>query len=237
MSFFSKHRVLLGFRDGVIQSFGVALACALFSFVFGVLAEHWGLTFMQGLWASALLYAGSLQIISLHLWFAHPVPTITLLMLSFVICARYILMGMLMRTKLHGISNLAAYTALFFVVDESWALTILRSRKKPHIRYLYGYFLGSGLHVYILWLIAACIGMVLGSYIVHPEALALDFAFIAIFLALLVGLWHGKQDIIPWLVAAGAALICSYFIAGSWFIVAGALAGSIAGVVRDAVVA
>jgi 4-azaleucine resistance transporter AzlC len=237
MSFFGRHRMLLGVKDGIYQSVGIALAGALFSFVFGVLAEHWGLSFLQGLSITALVYAGALQMISLHLWFAHPVPTITLLILSFVVCARYILMGMVMRDKLRGVRPLFAYIALFFVADETWALTILRSRKKPQPIYLYGYFLGAGLNFYILWVIASCFGMIMGDYIVHPEAMALDFAFIAIFLALLVGLWHGKADMLPWFVAAVVALISSYFIAGSWFIVLGALAGSIAGVVRDEMVA
>lgn len=233
MSFFAKHRTLFGMRDGVMQSMGISLAGALFAFVFGVLAEHYGLSFLQGLAITAVVYAGALQMISLHLWFAHPVPTLTLVILAVVICARYILMGMVLRQKLAGTRALWAYFALFFITDETWALTIIRARRYQQKSYLYGYFLGSGLLFYMLWVVATCCGMLLGRHILHPQYLALDFAFVAIFLALLVGLWHGKADLLPWVCAAVAALLSSYWIPGSWYIVIGALVGSVCGVLRD----
>ena len=34
----------------------------------------------------------------------------------------------------------------------------------------------------------------------------LDFAFTAVFLALIAGMWNGKSDILPWTVAAAVAV-------------------------------
>ena len=57
----------------------------------------------------------------------------------------------------------------------------------------------------------------------------LDFAFIAVFLALLVSLWRGIGDLLPWLVAGGVAVAASLLVPGKWYIILGGLAGSLAG--------
>ena len=226
-----------GFYDGLRHSIGISFAGGLFAFVFGVLAMHSGLSLAHGMFLSTTVFAGALQMISLHLWGMQPIPIFTIITLSFVVCARYILMGMVLRPKLEQANPYAVYTTLFFVADENWALTFLRSRKQSDPHYLQRYLLSSGLNFYFFWVLGTLAGMLVGQYIDHPEYLALDFAFVAIFLALLVGIWHGKHDMFPWAVAAIAAFIASYFVTGQWYIVIGALIGSLSGVMRDVLVA
>ena len=60
----------------------------------------------------------------------------------------------------------------------------------------------------------------------------LDFAFTAVFLALLAGMWKGRADLLLWAVAAVVAVAAHYWLAGQWYILLGGLAGSLAGVVR-----
>ena len=52
-------------------------------------------------------------------------------------------------------------------------------------------------------------------------------------IALLLGMWKGKADILPWLVAALAAIAASRLIPGNWYIIIGGLLGSFAGAVAD----
>ena len=60
------------------------------------------------------------------------------------------------------------------------------------------------------------------------------FAALAVFVAILVPMWRGRADALPWVVAAGVALLVSRLLPGtSWHIVAGALAGAGAGAWRD----
>jgi predicted branched-subunit amino acid permease len=54
------------------------------------------------------------------------------------------------------------------------------------------------------------------------------------FLALLVGLWKGKADLLPWIVAALVAVAAAHWLPGKWYILLGGVAGSLAGVVRHA---
>jgi predicted branched-subunit amino acid permease len=76
-------------------------------------------------------------------------------------------------------------------------------------------------------------GRLFGSVISDPTALGLDFAFSATFLALLLGLWKGRADLVPWLVAALVAIIVGRFVPGQWYIVIGGLAGSLAGALAE----
>ena len=168
MSFLSRHRSILGMRDGLKQSVGVSLAGGLFSFVFGVLAIHHGISFWHGFLMTSVIFAGALQIISLPLWQIHPIPVYTMVILALVISSRYILMGMCLRPKLRGENPLKVYLSLFFIADETWALTILKSRRTSHKGYLVGFLFGACLLFYILWVIASCCGMYLGA--LDPES-------------------------------------------------------------------
>jgi predicted branched-subunit amino acid permease len=51
---------------------------------------------------------------------------------------------------------------------------------------------------------------------------------------MLVPFWRGPRNAIPWVVAAAVALLTAEFVPGGWYIIAGAIAGSItAGVIDE----
>ena len=54
------------------------------------------------------------------------------------------------------------------------------------------------------------------------------------FAALLVGLWKGTADVLPWATAAAVALVVAHVAPGTWYIPAGGVAGSVMGAVRHA---
>ena len=85
----------------------------------------------------------------------------------------------------------------------------------------------AGLCVQTAWCAGTLSGHRLGAIIANPEAYALDFVFVAVFTALLVSLWRGKTDIIPWLVAAGLALLAYHLLPGKWYIVVGGVGGAL----------
>ncbi len=49
------------------------------------------------------------------------------------------------------------------------------------------------------------------------------------FAAILCGRWQGRRDFVPWVTAAIASLIAANLLAPGWHIIAGALAGGLAG--------
>lgn len=88
------------------------------------------------------------------------------------------------------------------VVDESWALA-----KREGGRFDRGLLMGAGLALYLAWLVGTAVGAVAGDALGEPEALGLDAAFPALFLALLVSQLRSRQTAAAAL--AGAALALS----------------------------
>ncbi|HUH78234.1 MAG TPA: branched-chain amino acid ABC transporter permease, partial [Devosia sp.] len=99
----------------------------------------------------------------------------------------------------------------------------------------FAFLLGGALLAYVCWLATTLLGHQLGSVIDDPTKYGLDFAFTATFLALLLGMWRGKLDLIPWLVGALSAVISAKLIEGSWYIMIGGIVGSFAGAIVDQV--
>src|ERR1044071_1862615 len=62
-----------------------------------------------------------------------------------------------------------------------------------------------------------------------PPPFGFDLTLPVFLSAMLGGLWRGPRRAIGWAVAGVVALAAAYFIAGWWFIVIGAVAGSIVG--------
>ena len=68
-------------------------------------------------------------------------------------------------------------------------------------------------------------GFMLGGRIGDPAAIGLDFAFTAIFAAMLIGTWRSRFDLVPWTVAGLAAWLAHLWLPGTWYVVIGAAAG------------
>ncbi len=224
------HGFWLGFRDCV----PVSIAAGLFGFVFGLLAHTKGISLVNAGFMSAVVFAGAAQTVSLSIWASHHIPLFSLLMTVFIICLRFFLMSATLRPILKDVPSYKVYLSLFFLADENWALTLMKHQKNNHSAvFIWAYYLGVSVIFYIAWLFSTLLGNYMATYISDPSKFGFEFAFIAIFLGLLIGMWRGKRDAIPWLIAAGSAIICAYFIPGNWYIMIGALAGSFAGVWRD----
>ena len=71
------------------------------------------------------------------------------------------------------------------------------------------------------------LGHQLGAAIQHPERFALDFAFVAVFMALTVMFWRGRADLLPWIVAAGTAVMAERLLPGKWYIIIGGVGGAL----------
>jgi len=212
-------------RSGAIQALPVALSVFAYGMVYGLLTREAGLSFLEATLSSGIIFAGSSQFVALDMW-AHPLPITALIFTTFIVNLRHVLMSASLTPWLHPLPRRHRYPLLFLLADESWALTYGAVHKGKADM---GFLLGAGVMIWCAWMGATITGRMVGALIPHPEAFGLDFAFTAVFLALLAGLWKGKSDIPPWTVAAVTALCAYHFIPGKWYIVAGGLAGSLTG--------
>ena len=117
-----------------------------------------------------------------------------------------------------------AWPALFFMADEVWALALRRAGDGP-VPLAYWYGLGAGL--WLNWVALTGVGAWLGTVIDDPVRLGFDFAFVAVFVSLLRGMWTGGAGgtLLPWLASGLTAAAVNVLVPGPWYVAAGALAG------------
>ena len=177
---------------------------------------------------SALLFSGATQFVVLGLW-AAPLPVAAIVLTTLVVNLRYLLMGATLAPWFSGLSRLKAYGSVFFLADENWALALgERAKGRRDAAFL----LGGGLAMMASWVVSTFVGRTVGGALEDPARWGLDFAFAAVFLALLVGLWRGRSDLLPWVVAAAVAVAGYLLLAGQWYVLLGGLAGSLVGAAR-----
>ncbi len=219
-----RRQFLLGAR----RCLPIAVSVAAYGVVWGVLARQAGLGLGEVVLMSALVFAGSAQFVALDMWTASAaaLPVGALVLATLVVNLRLVLMSATLRPLFAGMRWRRALPQMFFVTDENWALTMGgaegRHRNAPFL-------IGSGLVIYLAWVGSTVTGRLLGTAFADPARWGLDFAFTATFLALLIGMWRGRSDLLPWLAAAAAATAASIWLPGKWYILVGGLVGSFVG--------
>lgn len=213
-----------GLLEGARESWPIALGVFTYGLVFGALARQAGLGAIGALSMSAFVFAGASQFVALDLW-GPDLPFAGLFVTTLAVNLRHVLMGAALGPWFSRLTPMQAYGSLFFMNDESWALTLSRcGRDGGPVNG--AYLLGSGLVVYAAWLSATLLGRLAAAGLGDPARYGLDFAFTAVFLALLTGLRRGRADILPWGLAALAAVLCAHVLPGKWYILVGGLLGS-----------
>lgn len=222
----TREQFLLGAR----MFLPVAISIGAYGVVWGVLAGQAGLSVLEVMLMSAFVFAGASQFVALDMWTPGNLPIFSIIIATAIVNLRMLLMTATLRPLVTHLPRSRGLISMFFVADENWALTMSQVAKgKGSVAFL----LGSGMLSWVFWFTSTVVGRLVGSAIEDPATYGLDFAFTATFLALLFGMWRGKGDLIPWLVAALVAVATARLVPGNWYIVAGGLAGSFAGAVVE----
>jgi 4-azaleucine resistance transporter AzlC len=211
----------------------VAISIAAYGVVWGVLARGAGVSLLEVMLMSGLVFAGSAQFVALDLWTVTPssLPIGPLIVAALIINLRYLLLTATLRPLFGPAQQARGALTMFIVSDETWALTVGEMNRGS--RGNAAFLVGAGIVAYGVWMASTVTGHVLGSAIDDPSKYGLDFAFTATFLALLLGMWKGKADLVPWIVGALAAIVAARLIPGSWYILVGGIVGSLAGAIFD----
>lgn len=215
---------------GVRMFLPVAVSIAAYGVVWGVLAGQAGLSVVEVLLMSGLVFAGASQFVALDMWTPGALPVLSIVIAAGIVNLRMLLMSATLRPLVGHLSLPKQLGAMFFVSDEQWAMTMAEVRKgSGSVAFL----LGTGVLSWFAWVGSTLCGRVLGAFIDDPTRYGLDFAFTATFLALLLGMWRGRGDLVPWIVGALAAILTARLIEGNWYIIVGGLVGSFAGALAD----
>ncbi len=213
-------------RRGFVANLSVAASVAAYGSILGVLAAQKQISWLQLLAMNLSIFAGAAQFVMVDMW-VPPLPVVEITFAVLAINLRYALIGASLQPVFQGKSMLQKFLMMHLVADENWAITMAERRKGTATPL---FLVGGGLCVLLAWCLGTLTGHTLGAVVRNPEAYALDFVFVAVFTALLMTLWRGKQDLTPWLVAAVSSVVCHQVLPGKWYIVIGGISGALASV-------
>lgn len=217
-----------GVGRGLRATLPVAVSVATYGIVFGVLSRQVGLSLPETLLMNVLVFAGAAQTAALDIW-AYPLPIAAIVATVVLINLRLIMLGASLRPWLHGLPGRTVYPMLHLLSDESWAVAMGRHRRGERDA---GIVLGCNLAVFLAWVPSVVVGYLAGDSIGDPTAIGLDFAFTAVFAAMLFGGYRGRFDLVPWGVSGMVAWLAWWLLPGTWYVILGGLAGFAAGMSR-----
>ena len=228
----AAHWTLAAFRQGAWAMLPLLPGIFAFGAGFGTLAAGKGFTLFEAFIINATVFAGMAQYIVLQSWpdqltFA---AVASAGLVTAMVCSRFLLIGASIRPWLGNLPARQVYPALYLLTDSNWIVGMryhAEGGRDP------AYFLGSGVMIWSTWVLSAAPGYWLGASLGDPRTFGLDLVMPVFFAAMLVPLWRGARGSIGWIVGGAVALAIDQFVGGFWYVLAGALAGSVVGGLVD----
>ena len=206
-----------------------------FGMAFGALCAQKNFTLSEVEVMMATVYGGLSQFVAVQSW----PPTLTassiatLALLTLTVNIRFALMSATLRPWFGTLPPWQAYPPMLLVTDGGWLAAM---RYRDHGGANAWFYTSGGIVLYFAWLVSSIPGYLLAEQLADPRKYGVDLVMPAFYAAMLVPAWKGARRAIPWLVSGVVALLVHWLVDGWWFIIAGALSGSItAGLMDDPV--
>lgn len=169
------------FINGFIKVLPLSIAVIPWGILAGSYAIQIGMTQLESQAMSAIMFAGSAQLVATGMLQSGAGIGAILLTVAFI-SARHFLYGISFRERITTLPLKWRILLGFLLTDEVFALCNHQTGPKFD-RY---YVLGVGLGFYLVWNIASFVGIVLGSSVPNLTEYGLEFAVAATFIAIIV---------------------------------------------------
>ncbi|WIV66979.1 AzlC family ABC transporter permease [Natrialbaceae archaeon AArc-T1-2] len=198
------------FKAGARDSVGILLGLIPFAIVFGIAADGAGLSTAQTVAMSAVIFAGTAQLVTAELIGANA-GLVIVIVTGIVINLRMLMYSASIAPHFteYG-KRVRAYLA-YFLTDHVYAMSIAEYGKDDSDRNKRLYYLGLGVTIWVVWVATTAIGYLLGAGI--PESLNLMFAVPLVFLAILVPAIEDAPQVVAALASAVVAIAAAYAVA------------------------
>lgn len=203
-----------------------------FGMAFGALCAQQRFSLAEVEVMMAFVYGGLSQFVAVQSWPDRLTRSsiATLALLTLTVNIRFALMTATLRPWFGNLPPWQAYPAMLLVTDGGWLAAM---RYREHGGANAWFYVGGGIVLYLVWLVAAIPGFLLAEQLTDPKKYGVDLVMPAFYAAMLVPAWKGPRRAIPWLVSGAVALSVHWLVEGWWFIIAGAVSGSICAGLMD----
>jgi 4-azaleucine resistance transporter AzlC len=208
-------------REGFLDILPIMIAYGPISMLWGTVAASKGLNPFEALLMSFGVYSGSAQFVAMDLW-QQQLPLWLLIFTIATVSLRHVLMSASISRHMKGFSRGKASLLLFWLTDEAWALMERRAVNRPVTP---AYYAGVAMPLWPTWFGFSFLGALLGKTFGDGTAIGLDFAFAAMFIAVLAGFWKGPRTGGVLVAASVVAVVAKLMLPGAWYIILGGLAG------------
>ena len=191
-----------GWRAGLRASLPLAMAMLPFGAVCGASATAAGLDFHQSFALSWTIFAGSAQIVVVHL-LTSGAPFWVTLLTGWLVNLRFMMYSAAVAPCFRDSTKLQRTLAAYLLVDQGFAMTVMNMGEKRPPAYCVGFYFGLSVGVWVEWQVATIGGILLGTFI--PPSWSIDFVVPLMFIGLIVPLLQQRLACIAAL--AGAAVV------------------------------
>lgn len=209
------------FKSGIADAWPMFLAYVPIAALWGTLAAAKGFSPLEAMLMSFLVYAGASQFVAIEMW-ADPLPIALMVFTVFIINIRHMLYAASISRHMGEIPGRWHAPLMYILTDEAWALL---ERKALTQQLTLGYYVGVAAPLWPTWFLSSAIGAFIGKQLPDAALIGLDFAFAAMFIAILSGVWKGPRTGAVIIASGAVAVLAKTYLAGAWYIVLGGLAG------------
>lgn len=197
------------FIQGIKDCIPTLLGYISIGLAFGVVGSASGLSVIEIALLTILIYAGSAQFIFCALLLTNS-PASAIIVTIFVVNLRHLLMSLTIAPHFTRYSMLRNVGFGTLLTDETFGVAVTKQMQTGK---LYGKWMdGLNITAYLFWILSCVAGAFLGQWVANPEKWGLDFALIAMFVALLVLQLSsvGKNKIMHYLMLIGYMIVIMY---------------------------
>lgn len=219
-------------RAGIRDIAPILLGLVPFGLITGVSGAAAGITAVDMVIMSALVYAGASQLAAVSLMGASAAPWVVLLTVG-LINLRFLMYSASLAPWVQRYGPGARALMAYLLVDHTYALSVIRYAREDESFGRRDYYLAMGVVVWVQWSLMTALGAVLSAQL--PPALHLDFAVPLSFLALLVPLVTTRPTLAAAVTGAALAIVLAPLPYSLGMVIA-TLVGVAAGTLTEAIV-
>ncbi|MFH7764941.1 AzlC family ABC transporter permease [Acinetobacter sp. BSP-28] len=204
----------LVFFRGVQDMLPLSVAVIPWGVLAGSAAVNAGLTIMQAVGMSALVFAGAAQLVSLSMLMTGA-SLLSIILTVFFLTSQHFIYALSLREDVKPWPLRKRLCIGFLLTDELYATAMLK--KQPS----YAYMLGAGLSFYVSWVGFSLVGILLANTVPDLSNLHLEFSMVVVFLVMAVMLIQNRAAIYSVIASSLSVLILSWLEVRSAILLAG----------------